>query len=453
MKNYRYLLLFAFLLAACSEEQPIFEEFSGVRLSEYITQSNATLQSSPYGWKMTYYPDESQYGGYRFLFKFKENNRVDMASESGDFQESSYRIDYSQGPVLVFDTYNYIHDLANPNDSKGAKATGLSGDYEFIIQKITEDSLQLTGRKKHVNIRLEKATEQDGEDLITIRDLLQCFHLQAGESWIFSVNGKKMAGSIVIDEFKHLYTLNYGTSKLSGSYIMTSKGMIFDKPVSVEIDGDFIDFDGLRIRKEPRIIASNDPWNTLAFTIETKLPVLPVLPAVPVTVENISTYVPNKEIDAISAFSDFKNAGSSTTVGITLMSPKLDAWRATYAAEVPEFTDIQIIMPRSTYDISFAVRYNNGSFWYWGPAATPPTTGFNPMTGDGHNPFYEVSFNITRYSTVTSTPSNYNQDPSKAAVSFRTFLQQPEGFTVIQDGNAFWFRSNADPTDWFKTEP
>ncbi|KAA6315132.1 hypothetical protein EZS27_034362, partial [termite gut metagenome] len=148
MKNYRYLLLFAFLLAACSEEQPIFEDFSGVRLSEYITQSNATLKSAPNGWKMTYYPNESQYGGYRFLFKFKENNRVDMASESGDFQESSYRIDYSQGPVLVFDTYNYIHDLANPNDSKGAKATGLSGDYEFIIQKITEDSLQLTGRKK-----------------------------------------------------------------------------------------------------------------------------------------------------------------------------------------------------------------------------------------------------------------------------------------------------------------
>jgi hypothetical protein len=447
MKNYRYLFLFAFLLVACSKEQPVFEEFSGVRLSEYITQSNATLLSAPYGWKMTYYPDESKYGGYCFLFKFKENNRVDMASESGDFQESSYRIDFSQGPMLVFDSYNYIHDLANPNEAKGAKATGLSGDYEFIIQKITEDSLQLTGRKRGMNIRLEKATEQDEKNLTTIRDLLQCFKLQENEGWIFSVNGKTMAGSIVIDEFKHLYTINYGTSgKLSGSYIMTSKEMIFDKPVSVEIDGVSIDFDGLRMKKEPRIIASNDPWNTLSFTVKS------TLPAIPVTTDNISTYVPDEDINAIGAFKDFKNTGSSTTVKTTLMSPKLDAWRTTYAAEVSEFTDIQIIMPRSTYDISFVLRYNNGGLWYWGPA-TADTTGFNPMTGDGHNPLYEVSFSLTRSSTASSPPTSYNQDSSKAAVSFRTFLQQPEGFTIIQDGNAFWFRSNADPNDWFKTEP
>ncbi|KAA6331599.1 hypothetical protein EZS27_019809 [termite gut metagenome] len=452
MKNYRYLFLFAFLLVACSEEQPIFEEFSGVRLSEYIIKSNATLQSAPNGWKMTYYPDESKYGGYHFLFKFKENNRVDIASESGDFQESSYRIDFSQGPMLVFDSYNYIHDLANPNDSKGAKGTGLSGDYEFIIQNTTEDLLQLTGRKKGVNIRLEQATEQDENDLAVIRDLLQCFRLQENESWIFSVNNKEMAGSIVIDEFKHLYTINYGTSgdKLSGSYLMTLNEMKFDKPVSVEIDGMQIDFDGLRIRKEPRIIASNDSWNTLALTIKTKLPPPPV---VPVTPENISTYVPNANIDALSAFKDLKNAGSSTTVGITLMSSKLNAWRTTYAAEVPEFTDIQIMMPRSTYDISFVLRFTNSGFWYWGPASTtPPTTGFNPMTGDGHNPLYEVSFSLARSST-TSTPTSYNQDPSKAAVSFRTFLQQPEGFTILQDGKTFWFRSNADPNDWFKTEP
>jgi hypothetical protein len=395
---------------------------------------------------MTYYPDENQYGGYCFLFKFKENNRVVIASESGDFQESSYRIDYSQGPMLVFDTYNYIHDLANPNESKGAKGIGLSGDYEFIIQKITEDLLQLVGRKKGVNIRLEKAIEQDEKDLTTIRDLLQCFKLQENESWVFSVNGKEMAGSVVIDEFKHLYTITYGTSgdKLSGSYVMTSKEMIFDKPVSVEIDGNHIDFDGLRMRSEPRIIASNDPWNTLTFSIKSTLAALPVTP------ENISTYVPNKEIDALGAFKDFKNSGTSTTVRITLMSPKLDAWRTTYAAEVPEFSGFLIMMPRSTYDISFTLKYTNNGSWYWGPAAD--TTGFNPMTGDGHNPLYEVLFSLGRSST-SAAPTGYNTDPSKAAVSFRTFLQQPEGFTIIQDGNAFWFRSNADPNDWFKTEP
>ncbi|KAA6324384.1 hypothetical protein EZS27_026281, partial [termite gut metagenome] len=269
MKNYCYLFLFVCLFIACSEDEPIFQESSGTRLSEYIAQSNATLLSVPC-WKMTYYPVDTL-GGYSFLFKFKENNRVEIASESGDFQESSYRLDLSQGPMLVFDSYNYIHDLANPNDANGARGTGLYGDYEFIIQKITEDVLQLTGRKRGVNVQLEKATEQDEKNLASVRnDLLKCFELQASEYWALSINNKRVVGSIAIDMLKHLYTIHYGTSddKISGAYLMTPDGLKLNKPVSVKIEDKQIDFDGLLVKKDPQTIASNDPSKSLTFTVK-----------------------------------------------------------------------------------------------------------------------------------------------------------------------------------------
>ena len=187
-----------------------------------------------------------------------------------------------------------------------------------------------------------------------------------------------------------------------------------------------------------------------------------------VTPENIATYVQPSNVRSVEAF---MNEGTAR-YNITLMSPRLEAWSEDYREKIPEFTHYSILLPRSTYQMSFAVNYTTGGFWYQGPQNTIANDGQGiiPMTDGGANPLTDVTFDIPRSSGANPVPDNFNHPDYWGGVqSFFRFLHiltvdsQGEpiipngsaGFTIISDRDdetVFWFRSKAEPNDWFKCE-
>jgi len=181
----------------------------------------------------------------------------------------------------------------------------------------------------------------------------------------------------------------------------------------------------------------------LAFV---NVPPMPPLPPAVINPENVVTYVQAPNVPSLAAF---LNNGTAS-YNITLMSSKLEAWRQSYQTQFPTFDGFTILMPRGTYQVSVTTNFTDGGRWYRGPTEVlPAQTGIVAMSSP-RNPLSEATFNLPRSTTQTgfTYPSGYN-GASTGAIQFYTFLQQTAGFTILQDGNVFWFRSNADPNDWF----
>ena len=144
-------LVATMLLAAClHDDNEVFDEPAAQRLDKAVENYKQVLESAPNGWKLNLWT-EPRYsgGGYTYLMKFKDG-KVTVASELTDADKvatSSYDIKKDMGPVLTVNTYNEIfHSLSNPSlrddDGKGQ-------DYEFIIQRVTNDSIFVEGKKFH----------------------------------------------------------------------------------------------------------------------------------------------------------------------------------------------------------------------------------------------------------------------------------------------------------------
>src|SRR5204862_5715275 len=65
-----------------------------------------------------------------------------------------------QQPSLLFDTYSYLHVLADPNPdvNGGTVGGGLFSDFEFYFDSNSADTIQLVGRLNGSKMSLVKAT-------------------------------------------------------------------------------------------------------------------------------------------------------------------------------------------------------------------------------------------------------------------------------------------------------
>ena len=126
-----------------------------MRLNAALASYEKQLVEAPYGWNAVIYPGGG--GSYGFYFKFDDKNRVTMYSDFSDAsaakpKESSYRLKAMQTPSLIFDTYSYLHVLADPDRSvnNGELGEGLLSDFEFSIygDSLTADRMAFVGRKK-----------------------------------------------------------------------------------------------------------------------------------------------------------------------------------------------------------------------------------------------------------------------------------------------------------------
>jgi len=158
-----YTALALTILSACQKSNTVAPaDLPEARVAATLASYTNTLTGSPNGWKAFLYPTGG--GVYLFSMKFSTTNRVTMLSDistttSTTAVESSYKIKQEQAPSLLFDTYNYIHLLADPDPTVmgGAAGAGLNSDFEFYIDNVKGDTINLIGNRLSSKLVLVKA--------------------------------------------------------------------------------------------------------------------------------------------------------------------------------------------------------------------------------------------------------------------------------------------------------
>ena len=150
MKKYLlYFISIPILLFSCKREtDPVFKQSPDERINEALQKYQSTLTGATNGWNASLVTSIGI--TFSFYFRFNDSNRVFMYSDfdsttAGVIKESSYRLKALQQPSLLFDTYSYIHMLADPDAAVngGFYGLGLASDFEFSIDSVTDDRIVL----------------------------------------------------------------------------------------------------------------------------------------------------------------------------------------------------------------------------------------------------------------------------------------------------------------------
>lgn len=139
-----------FTLQSClHDDEEVFADKAAVRINKSVEDVKKQLTSSSNGWKMKYYTGAEYTGsGMNMLMKF-DNQYAYLSTDNVDdpalVQHSTWTVNKDQGPVISFDTYlPILHSMSDPSSSV---VDGQQADYEFIVQRMTEDSIFVKGKK------------------------------------------------------------------------------------------------------------------------------------------------------------------------------------------------------------------------------------------------------------------------------------------------------------------
>lgn len=165
MKHIIYLITIISLLAGCKKKEYIakFDEEPQVRIQKEIQQLRTTLTESPNGW-VGVMPTLTG-GGYGFYINFAKDESLMMQADLDTNMAltaapSMYRVKQDMGVNLMFDTYNYISKLNDPEPSVfgGAIRDGYKSDIEFVFDYAKGDTLGFIGKRYRQPFTLIKAT-------------------------------------------------------------------------------------------------------------------------------------------------------------------------------------------------------------------------------------------------------------------------------------------------------
>ena len=172
----KIVLICLFLLVgitACQQDDDALPagERPDERLDATLTDYKSKLVNAAHGWKAVLYTGEG--GAYSFYFKFSDNDRVTMYSDidantASVPMESTYRLKAMQRPSLLFDTYSYIHLLADPDPSKSGGIVGFGkvSDFQFSFDSVAENSISLIGNFNESELQLVEATQEEAQNFI-----------------------------------------------------------------------------------------------------------------------------------------------------------------------------------------------------------------------------------------------------------------------------------------------
>lgn len=186
MKRIIYFWISLVILAGCKKDS--FEPGPGERPEERmkvaLDELRSTLVGAPYGWKGFLAPEGG--GGYGFFIEFLDDDRVRMVSDinsetAGNVEESTYRVKAVMAPSVLFDTYSYLHMLADPTPTTlgGVAGVGLASDFEFELINLSSDSLLFLGKKRRSGFYLVRASAEERSQYLdgTFRDRVGEFKL------------------------------------------------------------------------------------------------------------------------------------------------------------------------------------------------------------------------------------------------------------------------------------
>lgn len=172
IKSGRILFLSVLFLAIIScqndDSDEFFEESPTARITERGNELRTLLKSSQNGWRTVYFTDSTQLGGFTFLFKFVDDNNVEMTSDFDDdtsLVTSRYDVLLGATTKLSFTTKNDIHKLSdngNPPDA-ALFGRGYLGDFEFLYYGIDEETGDLIFRTNRTQTELRFTRAGDTE--------------------------------------------------------------------------------------------------------------------------------------------------------------------------------------------------------------------------------------------------------------------------------------------------
>lgn len=163
MKKINIKILFAilsvFIFAGCNDEvDNTFELSAEERVKELAENCSRTLISSELGWLMNQETGSSD--RFLLLFKFKENNKVEISSDFFDEKmESEYGFSREEEAILNFSTYGMMALLADP--SFRPKGKGAAGEIQLIVRKVTPDTIYFKGFKYGTKQYMVRATAEN----------------------------------------------------------------------------------------------------------------------------------------------------------------------------------------------------------------------------------------------------------------------------------------------------
>lgn len=234
------LLLMASLLQGCVQDvDDLFDTSASERMSQALKDYRSLLSSSENGWLMEYYPSDIQeYGGYAIAMKFDVKDNVTvwggLSGEPNLTASSLYSLKSDMGPTLNFDTYNSIlHYFSDPdNTDGGGQGLAFEGDYEFIFQSHTQDSIVLKGKKTKNMIRMIRLQESPeaylAKSMAVSRDFADFKGILGFGG---TVDGKELMASITNSPYRYEITYNGETTK--APFMCIPSGIQLYKPLKI----------------------------------------------------------------------------------------------------------------------------------------------------------------------------------------------------------------------------
>ena len=231
------LMISACILNGCvHEEKDIFDEPAAIRMQNAIKEYTDVLTSAQNGWFTDYYPENNYaIGGYAMYLKFTPDGKVTVGCEiptnapAGELRTSDWEIFAEQGPILCFSTYNPVmHYFSEPYSSD---VDGRAGDYEFVIEKVTPDRIDMKGKKRGNKLILRKNTDnidpsQYFSEVTATEDVLSEFGMFG-----FVLNNERIGVTSVVDRTLNIGYTDGGASKtLKVAYTFTPNGIRFALP-------------------------------------------------------------------------------------------------------------------------------------------------------------------------------------------------------------------------------
>ncbi|MGV3589190.1 MAG: DUF4302 domain-containing protein [Adhaeribacter sp.] len=238
-------LLLVLLLSACDNKDEIAPgERPDERLNQTLSDYKNQLVGAENGWKAILYPAGG--AAYSFFIKFNANDRLSMVSDinantAATPLESTYRLKAMQQPALIFDTYNYMHILADPDprQSNGDVGAGKYSDFEFSFESVTPETITLKGTLQGSRLVLTKATKDVADNFISrIAERVKTFEsinnfttyfkrlIIANQTFDFSANTNLRQITIT-------YSEGGATKSFTTEYYYTEAGIEFLTPFAV----------------------------------------------------------------------------------------------------------------------------------------------------------------------------------------------------------------------------
>lgn len=159
------MLLIAAMMAGCRKNEVTLVNggLPEERIMERLAELRGKLTGAETGWMAALTTTAG--GGYGFYMKFGPDEKVTMMGDLDEDaatqpQTSTYRVKWVMNASLLFDTYNYITLLQDPDPkvSGGKPGSGLKSDIEFEYIRSSGDSVILRGKKYQNYLYLVKAT-------------------------------------------------------------------------------------------------------------------------------------------------------------------------------------------------------------------------------------------------------------------------------------------------------